>query len=73
MESSFSRHAGVLAYGYCVFMGVLTEVAQQLTKARTPEYRDFLANLAGAALAFGIYGLTHLRHYRRTGVARSAA
>ena len=65
-----SRHPGILAYGYCVFMGIFTEVAQRFVKGRTPDFYDFLADAAGAALAFAIYGLTLLRHYRRPDVAR---
>ena len=65
-----SRHPGILAYGYCAFMGVATEVAQHFAKDRTPEFYDFLADIAGAGLAFLCYLLILLHHYRRTGAAR---
>ncbi len=68
-----SRHPGVLAYGYCAFMGVATEVAQRFAKGRTPDFYDFIADIFGAGLAFLGYGLILLHHYRREGAVRSDA
>jgi len=69
-KQRLSGHPGMMAYGYCILMGVITEMAQHFAKGRTPEFYDFIADAAGAGLSFALYGFIKLQYYRRLYAAR---
>src|SRR6185295_2679590 len=46
------RHVNALSYGYCAFMGVITEIAQIYVPGRSCDIRDWVADIAGAAIGF---------------------
>jgi len=64
-KSAVFRHSGVMAFAYCMFVGVLTEAAQFYVQSRSPDVYDLLADTAGIAAGFCVYGLVRYCSYTR--------
>jgi VanZ family protein len=64
-QSALFRHAGVVAFAYSIFIGILTEVAQRYVKGRSPDVYDLLADTLGAAVGLLVYGLFRYGSYTR--------
>lgn len=69
-KSALFRHSGIMAFGYCILVGVLTEAAQHYVKGRSPDVYDLFADALGTAAGLFVYGLSrywNYTHYRRAG------
>ena len=64
-KSAWIKHSGILAFGWCCFMGVLTEIVQFFVKGRTSDVSDLRADALGAGLGLILYGLWRFRQYTR--------
>jgi len=67
-KSAVFKHSGVVAFTYCVFIGLLTEMAQRYVKGRSPDVYDLLADTLGAAVGLFVYGFWRYwsyTHYSR--------
>ncbi len=64
-RSGWIKHSGILAFGWCCFMGVLTETVQYFVKGRSSDVADLRADALGAGLGLMFYGLWRFKQYTR--------
>lgn len=50
-------YAAYLSLLYCMVLGVMTEFSQRFVPYRSCDWRDWLADFAGACLALGLFNL----------------
>lgn len=53
------------AWMYCLMVGVVTELLQAVTPDRTPDLRDWAADMFGSSVALGLFWLVYY-HWRQS-------
>jgi len=53
------RHFRIVAWVYCLFIGVLTEILQSFTPDRSADIWDWVADGVGCTLALGLFMMVY--------------
>lgn len=65
-RSSFFRHSAILAAGYGILAGILTEILQHSVEGRSPETADLAADGLGTLAGLILYAFLRYLAYTRS-------